>query len=356
MKNNKGFANIWLVVLVVAVVVVGGYFFLQKLDTPPTQEPPDQTSTPATDETAGWEVYKDEKFQIELKQPLKTNTSTFHFVVSAFNTDLDIDKAVVSENEIGYAVHKVYGYGTKNPEITKLIVDGQEARLIKHANGKLFGLITSYPKPLTIKETGSDSYKFAHIRIFEPDINIVKKFIQTIKFMDGVKTDETTSWQTYRNEKYKFEFKYPNDWKDKSTNLDIFKQGRAVSVNGKKVSELLSATYLSGNGFETSVYVSNDINCKNESTWVAQEILSPVNVVSARENIKAANLDASKISYFYCGSSANPTCFAYISVCIHSSPSIVFDFTDGREVNGGKPTTDNISQSNRILSTFKFTK
>ena len=43
MKNNKGFANIFVVILVVVIVVVGGYFVFKNLSTPPTSQSPTQT-------------------------------------------------------------------------------------------------------------------------------------------------------------------------------------------------------------------------------------------------------------------------------------------------------------------------
>jgi len=75
MNNQKGFANIVLIVVIVAIIAVGGYFVFVKKSEPITQQPtptttqnPTPTATPKN-ETANWEVYRNEKYGIEFKHP-----------------------------------------------------------------------------------------------------------------------------------------------------------------------------------------------------------------------------------------------------------------------------------------------
>lgn len=171
--------------------------------------------------------------------------------------------------------------------------------------------------------------------------------------------DETAGWQTYRNEKYRFEFKYPTGWKYMPTdlgilNLGILKNSGAVEINGVNPSQILYAGYFNGGGFEFSIYGSNARNCENESTWLPREIRENDNVIKSRSSVVVGNTKSPTVAYERCGSSATPTCYASISVCIPHNPTIAIDFTDGKE-DSGKPTAELIAISNKILSTFKFT-
>lgn len=76
MNNQKGFANIILIVIIVAIVAVGGYFVFSKKLEPIAQQPtPTPTKTPvsptptAKDETAGWNTFTDTQYGFEFKYP-----------------------------------------------------------------------------------------------------------------------------------------------------------------------------------------------------------------------------------------------------------------------------------------------
>ena len=78
--NQKGFANIILVVIIVAAIAVGGYFVFVKKSEPtaqqPTPTPPSaQTKTPVSptptpkNETANWAVYSNTKYNYSFRYP-----------------------------------------------------------------------------------------------------------------------------------------------------------------------------------------------------------------------------------------------------------------------------------------------
>ena len=78
--NQKGFANIILVVIIVAAIAVGGYFVFVKKSKPIAQQltptpPSTQTKTPASptptpkNETANWAVYSNTKYNYSFRYP-----------------------------------------------------------------------------------------------------------------------------------------------------------------------------------------------------------------------------------------------------------------------------------------------
>ncbi len=70
MNNQKGFANIVLILVIVAIVGAVSYFAFVKKSSTPTQTNTTVASTPTPkDETTTWNTYGDDKFGYEVRYP-----------------------------------------------------------------------------------------------------------------------------------------------------------------------------------------------------------------------------------------------------------------------------------------------
>ena len=90
--NQKGFANIILVLVIVAVIAIGGYFVVVKKQPQPTTQTPVQTTIPTPIETSTqtppattpsiqtnvnneWKIFKDSRYTFQFSYPGKWNVT-----------------------------------------------------------------------------------------------------------------------------------------------------------------------------------------------------------------------------------------------------------------------------------------
>lgn len=138
---------------------------------------------------SGGKVYKNKEYNVSLKynKDWKANNKNINryegedgfFQISAYNgQNLGIDE--VADNE---ANHKLKPYGSK-PQISKLVVQGQEARLIMPSEDQpaeennAAEVIIKYPKGIKIS---GDMYFYLIVNADKGNIN---KIINTIKFIN----------------------------------------------------------------------------------------------------------------------------------------------------------------------------
>ena len=173
MNNQKGFANIILVIVIVVLVGAVGYFSFVKKSEPIAQQPtptPTQTNTPTKnptptqtpkDEIASWKTYGNDQYGFEFKYPANyvvTKTpggnnefvtfSVDHFQVVVYPSDLSLDAFVKDQAQSyllsNYQKNKFSGQsayeGIDNGMINAYVIylgnKGYIYRLILSANDK----------------------------------------------------------------------------------------------------------------------------------------------------------------------------------------------------------------------------
>ncbi|MDP3954562.1 MAG: hypothetical protein Q8Q06_04060 [bacterium] len=145
-------------IIVVAISVIGAYFFngyVSRLSEKGIEPPP--VVNQQQDETAGWQTYKNTKYGYEFKYPENVG------VIS------DYDSSFLG--------------APTNPEEDLLLI--------------------------------SDRERTFHFQVIDGQLSKIKnsvlgeKVLSTFRFIDS---KDISTWQTYRNEEFGFELKYPEGW------------------------------------------------------------------------------------------------------------------------------------------------
>lgn len=314
---RKGAVNTVLMIAVVVIALVAGYFAFQNSSVP-------NEDREINNLTKDWKTYRDDKFGFEVKYPLSRESNpneaypkdssgySIGIVANALHVDPEYDN--IDNLALGQTKHKLGPPFGENPEISKLVVDGQEARLITPTDPsfKRFGLIVRYPKPRVIGDYGNQ-YELIELSIFQKDGSEIE-MIKTIKFLD--ETDETANWRTYRNKEYGFEIKYPSDiFNDvtvaktipsRGSNPLLFLESKDVSYgnlppiyesDGKTI--LVPEPSLMIDGSYLNVYASKDaqIPPKNLANWKSY-ISNVFSQGTGKSSLEELNNNSLHIEYF----------------------------------------------------------
>src|SRR3989338_2748692 len=185
-------------------------------------------------DTTGWKTYRSEKYGFEIQYP-----SNFAFEESLLSDDVKTGKSFLITHPIFLRLFICplscgIDYSSLDAKEEKAINLGHmtaRRRVFFNVLGidaVVFDKIPSslYPKfevqlaPINAKEV-----------IMPSEISLFDPILQTLKIIEPI---DTSTWETYRNEEYGFEVKYPSDWEasDHSSGLLILKktEGRLSGI------------------------------------------------------------------------------------------------------------------------------
>jgi len=364
--------NILILFLVISNLFLVSFLFLKKPAT--NQTNPDGllsilTNTPTpeiSDPTQNWQTYTNEEYGFEFKYPKyfipqecaiglttrseslmclneeKSNnqrlTSLADFRIRAINTSSNKKIQELLINDVtfdGSGLHPNSFDSFKKQKIGDNEFYFIETGLfegILNANyyyiGKNYILVfelSDSPVDLTNPDFNSDKSNLN---------NTARQILSTFKFTNPTSTIPS-GWQTYKNEKYGFEFKYPNEfvYKPYSGNIDDDKGDNIQSINFNYKELELGREIVSGIRYTISV---------NKEKCDEQGFQHPS--VKDLRDITVGSIPAKFYHFSWDGREAETIQIPINGGCVYISASYGLDYKDLWE-----------NQFNQILSTFKFT-
>ena len=212
-----------LIAAIIAVVVGAGILVLLTQKEAPSQVP--EVTNPGTitkDETASWQIYRNEELGFEVKYPsnflVQEQTGTmdedFYLVrVDFLGTDGEFTRIQVQSKNVG-----------KNLTTWLLLdfVDFWKQQIIGHAADRI-------DQETVVAVSDGEGVRLAYQQGFEGsriavmtegreyfyailgDSDLTNQILSTFQFIEPI---DTSDWQTYHNEEFGFEVKYPSLYRE----------------------------------------------------------------------------------------------------------------------------------------------
>jgi len=274
-----------LIVVVLAVIVGGGALWYEKR--------PEQQYQPVEikkSEIANWETYRNDEYGFEIKYP-----KDWQVEVSAVKS-IKI-KNLISGSYFEIIENKNENNLTLNEWFKELtIIDGRPTLKASAKETSING-VKAYklnselepPNPLFEIVGIADTQKriftlYAYSRQLDDNI-ILEKMLSTFKFIKGF---ETADWQTYRNEEYGFEFKYPGIF-DRFENCKLIENDNTVAVGSRFAISILDAKELNLLEYVAKV--------KEES--LREQVSPPPEEAWHQEDIYVGGIKGIKVVWFH---------------------------------------------------------
>lgn len=173
-------------------------------------------------------------------------------------------------------------------------------------------------------------------------------------------SEETADWKTYRNERYKFEVKYPPVWEtiDEEFRASTGELGTVCSPEVSPSGLMISfgpvlLTIEDSKGLSLSEYVDRAIQ-RRKAQEESNEVL-PVSKIKSRDNLTFSGKNAIKVIYSWVSLSKREEESRDIYVLRNDQ---IFHFSYSTAIPLGvcqyKPNQLSLDAAEEILSTFKF--
>lgn len=241
-NRQKGFAPIILLigVLVITLAAGGAYYYYQSKQKLSTYSPPTPTNntvqttpSPTPNPTANWETYENayysfkypDDWDLEIDSKKDSNEIIPSVYIHYHYTDdpskgrynfyfgdsirFSIIKAVSNSNLDIYIQEIINNQGNIVSKIKDVVIDGIKGR--RFTFGGQFSADTIYAKrdDLIFNISHNEVVDKSHINSI--DETTYNQILSTFRFLDPDRSIDISDWKTYRNDKYGFEFKYPEE-------------------------------------------------------------------------------------------------------------------------------------------------